>query len=1091
MHPYQRRIGGLKAVFGKIIATTLLIGAFAGITPAKAAAPNPPYSLYGVNTYNGGFQVRFFQGANSIIPAVAPATPTYPTYEYSTDNGATFLSGSVLEYAPAGDADALCSDGEECVIVIPTTSTGASPVDGTTYQVRIRATNPDGSATSAPLAFTYSTGPSASLPVILSAVPYNNSNFANTAWSQALSIRILFGLNTHLSNPSSGLLEYSTDNGATYAVADPEMDRDDCDNLEECVYTVTQTSSGGEFAYGQSYDLRVRYTPNLRAAVQSTSYPFMFITGPGAPTITNTTAGNGAITIAYALGQDGGAAVNTIQYSTDDGITWRNANCGSCASATGTFAITTTSAGVTLAKGTSYEILIRAKNRVGTSEASASALGHTLGAPMPPSLDNAIGSGAGIRVEGTLGLANGGSVIRVEYSTNGGTNWANTGQATGTFTITAPSNNLAASLTAGTTYSVAIRTVTTIGTSAASNIITVKPGAVPGTPILAAAVGGGENIVITGTLGAANGSAISLVEYSTDNGATWASSGQATASFTITETSATGADLVAGTTYQVRIRARNANGVSGASTAKSATPNSAPMPPSLESVSSSGAAISVRSTLGLALGGTILRVEYSTNGGTTWATTGQATGTFIITAPSNTPTSSLTAGTEYTVAVRSVSTAGTSGASNTMKVVVGRVPAPPTIGAITTIGASLAVSGTLGADNGTAVLRLEYSTDDGSTWFNAPSPSIAASTSTSTSTSTTTPAGGTGGSTATGATFSFTITAISSDGASVINPATAYLVKVRAVTVIGTGAASTARRSIAAGAPNAPIITSVLSKNAGLEVNATLGNNNGSAVTELEYSTDNGATWRSSRQTTGLFVIAVDSASGLPLTADTTYDIKIRAINEVGTSAASNSYQERTYSRVNRIIFDTQPSTKTVGVAPWSIKARALSATPVSFRSNTPEVCDVEAGKVVVLEAGTCTLVAETLAKDPYPGASRIYQFTVNGGDGSSAGGSSGSTGGSTGGNVGTGNPADGVAIRVLAKADGKVIAAKAKITLKNLTPGVCAIKTVNGVRRVIGIADGACNIQIRVNNARTIVVNANVETTDAGAVVKAGKPAA
>jgi hypothetical protein len=1084
MHLHQRRIGGLKAVFGKIIATTLLIGAFAGVAPAKAAAPNPPYSLYGVNTYDGGFQMRFFQGANSIIPAVAPATPTYPTYEYSTDDGATFLSSSVLEYSPAADSDALCSDGEECIIVIPTTSAGAALVDGVTYQVRIRATNPDGIATSAMAAFPYTTGPVASPPTILSAVAYSNSNLANTAQSLAISIRILFGLNTHLTNPSSGLLEYSTDNGATYAVADPEMDRGDCDNLEECVYTVTQTSSGGEFAYGQSYDLRVRYTPDLRGAVQSTSYPFMFITGPGAPTITNTTAGNGAITIAYALGQDGGATVSTIQYSTDEGITWRNANCGSCASATGTFAITTTSAGATLAKGTSYEIQIRAKNRVGTSEASASALGHTLGAPMPPSLDNAIGSGAGIRVEGTLGLANGGTVIRVEYSTNGGTTWANTGQATANFTITAPSNNLAASLTAGTTYSVAIRTVTTIGTSAVSNIITVKPGAVPGTPTLSAAVGGGENIIVTGTLGAANGSAISLVEYSTDNGATWASSGQATASFTITETSATGADLVAGTTYQVRIRARNANGVSGASTAKSATPNSAPMPPSLESVSSSGAAISIRSTLGLTLGGTILRVEYSTDGGSTWATTGQATGTFTVTAPSSAPTSSLTAGAEYTVAVRSVSTAGTSGTSNTMKVIVGRTPAPPTIGTITTIGASLAISGTLGADNGTAVLRLEYSTDNGSTWFNAPSPSIAASTSTSTSTSTT----GTGGSTATGATFSFTITAISSDGTSVINPATAYLVKVRAVTVIGTGAASAARRSIAAGAPNAPIITSVLSKNAGLEVNATLGNNNGAAATELEYSTDNGATWRSSRQTTGQFVITVDSASGLPLTADTTYDIKIRVINEVGTSAASNSYQERTYSRVNRIIFDTQPSTKAVGVAPWSIKARALSATPVSFRSNTPEVCDVEAGKVTVLEAGTCTLVAEVLAKDPYPGASRIYQFTVtNAGDGSSAGGGTGGNNGS----VGTGNPADGVAIRTLAKDDGKAIAAKAKISLKNLTPGVCALKTVKGVRRVVGIADGACNIQIRINNKRTIVVNSYVETTDAGAVVKAGKPAA
>lgn len=222
----------------------------------------------------------------------------------------------------------------------------------------------------------------------------------------------------------------------------------------------------------------------------------------------------------------------------------------------------------------------------------------------------------------------------------------------------------------------------------------------------------------------------------------------------------------------------------------------------------------------------------------------------------------------------------------------------------------------------------------------------------------------------------------------------------------------------------------------------------------------------------------------MPLTVDTTYDIKIRSVNDVGTSPASNVYQERTYSRNNRITFDTKPTAKAAGGAPFAIKARTNSGGKVTFRSITPDTCDVDDGMIAVLEAGTCTLIAETPAKDPYPGASRIYQFTVTNADGSNAGGS-------TGDNPGTGNPADGVSIRVLAKADGKAIPAKAKITLKNLTPGVCTLKTVKGVRRVVGIADGACNIQIRINNARTIVVNANVETTDAGAVVKAGKPAA
>lgn len=133
---------------------------------------------------------------------------------------------------------------------------------------------------------------------------------------------------------------------------------------------------------------------------------------------------------------------------------------------------------------------------------------------------------------------------------------------------------------------------------------------------------------------------------------------------------------------------------------------------------------------------------------------------------------------------------------------------------------------------------------------------------------------------------------------------------------------------------------------------------------------------------------------------------------------------------------------------------------------------------MVLYEAGTCTLIAEVAAKDPYPGASRIYQFSV-GSDG-------------TGGNgVDAEDPADGVTLRSLAAADGKPIAANAKFTVKNLTPAVCMVKTVDKVRRVFGIADGACNIQLRINKKRTIVINATVSTTEAGAVVSAGKPGA
>jgi len=273
---------------------------------------------------------------------------------------------------------------------------------------------------------------------------------------------------------------------------------------------------------------------------------------------------------------------------------------------------------------------------------------------------------------------------------------------------------------------------------------------------------------------------------------------------------------------------------------------------------------------------------------------------------------------------------------------------------------------------------------------------------------------------------------------------------------------------------------SITSKSSGLEVKASLGNNNGATVTEVQYSTDGGTTWTSSRQASGEFIISSESGTNLPLTVDTTYDIKVRSVNDVGTSLASNVYQERTYSRSNRISFDTKPAAKAVGGAPFAIKARATSGSRVDFRSVTPDACDIVDGKVTLYEAGVCTIIAETAAKDPYPAASRVFQFEVGGEGGAGGDSSDGPT---------AGNPADGVSIRDLAKAAGKAIPAKAKISAKNLTPGVCALKTVKKVRRVIGIADGACDIQVRINNKRNIVINAHVETTDAGVVVKAGKP--
>ena len=64
----------------------------------------------------------------------------------------------------------------------------------------------------------------------------------------------------------------------------------------------------------------------------------------------------------------------------------------------------------------------------------------------------------------------------------------------------------------------------------------------------------------------------------------------------------------------------------------------------------------------------------------------------------------------------------------------------------------------------------------------------------------------------------------------------------------------------------------------------TAGGDNGAAITNYEYSTDNGSTWtaRSPAATTSPIAI-----SGL--TNGTTYQVKLRAINSVGTGAESSA----------------------------------------------------------------------------------------------------------------------------------------------------------------------------------------------------------
>ncbi|MBM3431927.1 MAG: fibronectin type III domain-containing protein [Bacteroidetes bacterium] len=100
-------------------------------------------------------------------------------------------------------------------------------------------------------------------------------------------------------------------------------------------------------------------------------------------------------------------------------------------------------------------------------------------------------------------------------------------------------------------------------------------------------------------------------------------------------------------------------------------------------------------------------------------------------------------------------------------------------------------------------------------------------------------------------------------------------------------------------APAAPTITSITPGDAQLSVAFTAGSDGGSAITNYQYSTDGGTSWRNraSGTTASPLVISTLSTDGTTaLTNGVSYNIQIRAVNAVGggTATASTAATPRT-----------------------------------------------------------------------------------------------------------------------------------------------------------------------------------------------------
>jgi hypothetical protein len=271
------------------------------------------------------------------------------------------------------------------------------------------------------------------------------------------------------------------------------------------------------------------------------------------------------------------------------------------------------------------------------------------------------------------------------------------------------------------------------------------------------------------------------------------------------------------------------------------------------------------------------------------------------------------------------------------------------------------------------------------------------------------------------------------------------------VSAVGVGAPSAAKVATAARTASAPTIKDVKAEIGSFVVEATLGAANGSNITDVEYSTDNGATWTSSGQVTGTFTITSPSDDeNAPLAASRFYEIRVRVVTVNGVGAPSVPFTKKAIAKAHRITFP-KPADKLVDSAPFQVKVSANSKLPVTITSSTPKVCTatnsvVGAARstVTIVGAGTCTLTATRGPSGAYPAAAPVTRsFTVR-----------------TKPTLGVDAPLN---FREAATLAGLTVGSKATVSVKSLTPEICG----TAKNQIVAKAAGTCKVRVTVKPAK------------------------
>lgn len=395
---------------------------------------------------------------------------------------------------------------------------------------------------------------------------------------------------------------------------------------------------------------------------------------PGAPTGVSATPGVGQVSVAFsAPADDGGASIVGYRVTASPGGAAVDCAASPCVVAG-------------LTGGTAYTFTVQAQNIYGWSASSAGASATAGAVPGTPT---------GLQAAFVVGAAPTSSV-------------AATGYPTPTFSITGGA--LPAGVTLGTNGSLS-GTPTTTG-SWSVEITATNPYASAATTF--SGTTGSVPLVASSSLGDLwwNTPVDTTLVATAVPGATWSvTGGSLPAGLTLSTTGrVTGTPTAVGA-YSVTITATNSHGSDGQLFAGSVAPLLATAP-TLTVVTPHDEKLTLAFTAPSSTGGSpVTGYEYSLNGGGTWvpAPLGVVTSPFDVTGLVN--------GTEYTVRVRAVTSAGGGAASNSVTGLPRTIPTEPTITSVASANSSLVVAFTVpSSSGGTPVLGYRYSLDGGTTW---------------------------------------------------------------------------------------------------------------------------------------------------------------------------------------------------------------------------------------------------------------------------------------------------------------------------------------------------------------------------------------